>query len=112
MDRTHVHFFTWETFHEMLSEQGYAVLDAMTEMHQVPWIDTLLRSQPPKNVARWQQRLQQSNALARILLTPFASAARGRAYVSQLVSNAIIRRWPNLCVGHVAVLLELSGRRG
>lgn len=105
MDRTHLHFFTWYTFHELLSEQRYNVLETMTEMLQIPYVDTLLRSQPPKNVARWRERQQQSNALVRALLQPLALAARGRAWVSKAIVDAILERWPNLCIGHVAVLI-------
>jgi methionine biosynthesis protein MetW len=105
MDRTHLHFFTWETFHELLTEQRYRVLETMTEMQQIPLVGPVSNRRPPTRITRLRQRRKNSKPWVRLALAPWALVSEVHAWFSTTIADAIIYKWPNLCIGHVAVLV-------
>jgi len=48
LDRTHLRFFTWNTFHDLLTLQGWSVLDEMIDCWHLPVIRRLLVGVPSK----------------------------------------------------------------
>jgi methionine biosynthesis protein MetW len=110
MDRTHVHFFTWNTFHRLVREQGFVVEATMTEGEEVPLLGTLLFDLPQRAIDRLSASGDdREKDLARTARLATVGAARrirtfGNGFAEQLARIA-----PNLCAGHVAVLLRPQG---
>jgi methionine biosynthesis protein MetW len=102
MDRTHVHFFTYESFHALLAKQGWTVTARMVEGWEVPGLVALF--------GRWPlsyRRRVEAEGKGRGLRGVFRRIVYFTAGAALDIGNACARPFvwllPNLCAPHVAV---------
>ncbi len=105
MDRTHVHFFTWETFHELLARQRLEVLDRVHETVDIPFGMRLLIDWPLATVRRIEGRLPDERGLARWLDRKVLDKVLDVVRLRERWEPVLAERWPNLCLPHIAVLV-------
>ena len=111
LDRTHLHFFTWETLHELVEEQGWTIEDTFIDGFDVPGFSPELFSRQDQLVERTRKLRAEGNLLtsnlAKLALKPLYQLTRTR----QDVVKVLLREYPNLCAPHVMLRLAPGGRR-
>lgn len=113
MDRTHVHFFTWDTFHEMLERQRLEVLDRVHETVDIPLGMRLLIDWPLAAVRRIEGRIGDERGLRRWLDQRRLSSIHHVVRWRERGQAVLAERWPNLCLPHIAVLVApAAGAQG
>jgi methionine biosynthesis protein MetW len=104
MDRTHVHFFTWDTLHKLVQEQGWTILDNAVEKWDVPVAYGVFIS-APRDVRKFLERLGPGWG-GKTMRFMFHGAASGLERGGTKVVEGIAKKWPNLCAWNVALLLR------
>lgn len=99
LDRTHLRFFTWDTFHELVARLGWRVVDRVVDAWEVPGLQNLLWEWP----LAWRERIGPNRSGAGLLL--FRSLGR-LLRTHQAVGRTMGRAWPNLCAKHIGLLLR------
>jgi hypothetical protein len=104
MDRTHVHFFTYKTFHALLEKQGWTVKATMIEGWEVPGLLSLLERWPRSYRTKIEREGRGSGirGLWRRVIHWSAGAALD---LGHFLSKPFVWLFPNLCAPHVAVLI-------
>jgi SAM-dependent methyltransferase len=105
LDRTHLHHFTWNTFHSLLREQNWRIEATMAGGLEMPILQRPLIGWPER-IHAWLERgpAVEQGSLGGIQLG-LRRAARGYVSLAASLSDEIGRLWPNLCVSHLALLL-------
>jgi methionine biosynthesis protein MetW len=106
MDRTHVHFFTWETFHEMLERQRFEVLERTYESYELPFTMHLAWWWPEAKRIELESTLESKPLPARLASRVAVKLLYKIIVPRQRVGFALARRFPNLCSPHIAVLVR------
>jgi methionine biosynthesis protein MetW len=104
MDRTHVHFFTWDTLHQLVSAQEWTILGTAVEKWDVPVAYGVFIS-APRDVRKFLERLGPGWG-GRAMRAMFHGAASGLERGGTKVVEGIAKKWPNLCAWNVALLLR------
>jgi methionine biosynthesis protein MetW len=104
MDRSHVHFFTWNNFHALLRGHGWVVCDTMVDGGEIPGLQHLLHTWPHAFFAPALQRWNAGQARR----GDFFLCSIGTVLIKlgQSLSRTLVRIVPNLVAPHVAVLLS------
>ncbi len=106
LDRTHLRFFTWHSFHRFVQQQGWHIEDVMVDSWELPLGQTLLFD--------WPQQLRRTLAPEPGTKPSWRAAISRQAYYGagsligwhQSVAARIGKRFPNLCATHIAFLLR------
>jgi methionine biosynthesis protein MetW len=104
MDRTHVHFFTYDTFHALLAKQGWTVKATMIEGWEVPGLLAIFGRWP----LAYRKRIEANGfgrgigSLVRRAVYWTAGAALD---IGDVLAMPFVKLVPNLCAPHVAVLV-------
>ncbi len=106
LDRTHLHFFTWDTLHQLVRAQGWDILDTMVEGWQLP-----VGRKPlvliPRDLRRAASTLSTlKGPIGTTVYRALDGLAGGLVKGGDAVQHAVFRRWPNLCAGHIALKLR------
>lgn len=110
LDRTHLHFFTWDTIHALVREQGWEILETKIDGWAVPGAHRLLFEWPLEVRARLAD--YDDKGPARRKLEKFVFDTAGKTLgIGERISRPLIRKWPNLCAPHVAFLLSAPSSR-
>lgn len=104
MDRTHVHFFTWDTMHKLVREQEWTILDTTVEKWDVPVAYGVFIS-APRDVRKFLERLGPSWG-GRAMRAMFHGTASGLERSGTQIVEGIAKKWPNLCAWNMALLLR------
>jgi methionine biosynthesis protein MetW len=107
LDRTHLHFFTWETLHKLVSSQGWSIVDSSQEWTLPFGRDLLLEA--PKDARIYIERLAGAGATGRLLNGTVGQWASWLEQAGEKVANRIFTRWPNACAAHIALMLAPPG---
>ena len=105
LDRTHLHFFTWNTLHKLVESQGWTVADTMEEW-ALPFGMGLLRD-APKDVRAFLTQACGMGAAGRLANTALGGWAAHLENAGQTLADKICHRWPNACAAHIALMLAL-----
>ncbi len=104
LDRTHIRFFTWETFHELVADAGFEVADTMVGEWQFPVVYDLLVAGPRKlRTALWESPEQPPDSV----FGRFTKRATDEimSVHHRLAGKAGPMR-PNVCAAHMGLLLR------
>ncbi len=103
LDRTHVHFFTWDTLHALVERQGWTVMSTQVEEWELP-IGRDLFVIAPRTIRRWVERFgaREGDAVHRV--------ATGIQERGSAIAEHLYRRWPNLTAKHISLLLRPPAR--
>lgn len=104
LDRTHLRFYTWDTFHALVEAHGFRVEDRAINSWEVPGLQgawewshaTIRRLEEPEGegpLSRWGRLFARRN------LARFASA-------HQRWGASLGEHLPNLCANHIALRLR------
>lgn len=104
LDRTHVHFFTWDTLHELVDSQHWAVLDTMIDGWELP-IGRQLFVKYPARLRRSVDNLATEADAFKGVHDALSRGASSVASLGEALVERMGRRWPNLCAGHIALKL-------
>ncbi|HEX2879633.1 MAG TPA: methyltransferase domain-containing protein [Polyangiaceae bacterium] len=104
MDRTHVHFFTWDTMHKLVREQDWTILDTTVEKWDVPVAYGIFIS-APRDCRKFLERLG-SGWGARALNAMFHGLFSALERRGTKIVEGIAKKWPNLCAWNMALLLR------
>lgn len=99
LDRTHLHHFTWETFHKLVASQNWSIEDTMVDGWEVPGAHTLLFELPLSIMRRTRPTPTAGDRVAQYV----ASCA---FKLGKLLSRPLVAHFPNLAAPHVALLLR------
>lgn len=105
LDRTHVHFFTWDTLHKLLAKQQWAIQQTMTEKWDLPILYGLLITVPRK-VRRLFERVRRWGWLGNILGAPFHFVASAFERMGNKIVEGLGKLWPNLSAWNMTMLLR------
>jgi methionine biosynthesis protein MetW len=106
-DRTHVHFFTHDSFRRLVAEHGWQVRDRLFELVDIPGANTVLFDIPTMMRERYASWEQAPTALERKVQWLLYDQVATFLHRSQRrLGVHLARRWPNLCAVHMAYLLE------
>jgi methionine biosynthesis protein MetW len=111
LDRTHVHMFTWDTFHALIREQGWRIEATMCEGQEIPVLHGPLVGWPRRLRSELQGEPRHSGFnVSSAGWIQRAARAAGDAYIgaASAIADGIIARWPNLCVSHMAMVIVPS----
>lgn len=107
LDRTHLRFFTWHTFHELVREPGWQIDGVMVDAWEVPLLQRALFDLPVRLRADLEPRVQADEAGLLGAARAQLYHAAGRAMrVHQGIGKRLGRRYPNLCAKHISLLLR------
>ena len=109
LDRTHLHFFTWETLHKLLDRQEWAIVDTMVEDWQLPIASTVLVDWPGRMSRYWDRRRANNHGVVASATGLFSRLWLRAQHGGEKAAFALARNWPNLCASHIAVLLRPPG---
>jgi methionine biosynthesis protein MetW len=102
LDRTHLHFFTWDTLHKLVREQRWSVLDTMNEWY-LPWGRDLFDL--PKDARARLEKLAAEGTAGRLANASLGTLFERLDGMARALENKIYNRWPNVCAWHIALLL-------
>lgn len=102
LDRTHLHFFTWETFHKLVRDQRWSILGTMSEWY-LPWGRDLLDL--PKDARAGLEKLAARGMAGRLANASLGGLFDRLDVLARALENKIYNRWPNACAWHIALLL-------
>lgn len=106
LDRTHLHFFTWETLHELLAEQRWTIRSTMVERWELPVARKVL-VELPRSLGKLS-RERSGHGVMRRMQRPLQRWAHDLQCGGERVVERVARRWPNLCASHIALLLSVA----
>jgi methionine biosynthesis protein MetW len=106
LDRTHVHFFTWETLHKLLDRQEWTIAETMVAEWQLPVLSTALVKWPGNVRAFWDKKRAQSDGVVASVQGGMSFLARRLQRGGSLAISALGKNWPNLSASHIAMLLR------
>jgi methionine biosynthesis protein MetW len=111
LDRTHLHFFTWDTLHALVRAQGWRIEDTFIDGFELPGFQRLLFEKQDAWVAAAREIRSQGHPikkrLASLALYPLYEITRRR----EQVGTALAKAFPNLCAPHVMLKLSPGGGR-
>ena len=102
LDRTHLHFFTWNTLHKLVRQQEWSILDTMNEWY-LPWGIDLL--DVPRDARAQLEKLAGNGVAGRLLTGSLGAVLAHLEGAARALENKIYHRWPNACAWHIALLL-------
>jgi len=105
LDRTHLHFFTWETLHELLAEQKWTIRGTMVERWELPVARKLL-VELPRSLGKLSTK--PSWHVMHRIQGPLQRWAHDLQCAGERAVERVGRRWPNLCASHIALLLSAA----
>ncbi|HEX4478294.1 MAG TPA: class I SAM-dependent methyltransferase [Polyangiaceae bacterium] len=105
LDRTHVHFFTWDTLHELVESQHWAVEGTMVEGWDLPIGRQLFVKIPARLRRRLENLATESDALQGVH-DALTRGSDGVVNLGAALAARLSQRWPNLCAAHIALKLR------
>jgi methionine biosynthesis protein MetW len=107
LDRTHLHFFTWETLHELLAEQSWTIRGTMVERWELPVARKVL-VELPRSLGKLLSRERAGHGVMRKLQRLLQHWAHDLQCGGERAVERVARRWPNLCASHIALLMSAA----
>jgi methionine biosynthesis protein MetW len=102
LDRTHVHFFTWNTLHKLVRDQRWSVLDSAYIWH-LPFGKGLFDA--PGDLRANLEKLAANGVVGRLAHASLGGGLGRLDRAAQAILNKIYNRWPNVCAWHITLLL-------
>jgi methionine biosynthesis protein MetW len=103
LDRTHVHFFTWNTLHDLVKRQGWTITDTMSEWTLPVGKDILVEA--PQDARAYLERIGAAGPVGKLAHTMFGGLTDLLETGGKAIANKIFNRWPNACAAHIALML-------
>lgn len=105
LDRTHLRFFTYDTLHTFVREQGWHIEEVMVDSWELPLGQTLFFEWPHQ--VRRKLTPDGGERPDNFLWREVHKRAGNVMSVHQAVASRLGRRFPNLCATHIALLLTV-----
>jgi SAM-dependent methyltransferase len=106
MDRTHVHFFTWDSFNQLAKQQGWATEAVMFDGWNIPGANKMLVELPIQVLNHTRDTPPPNASLARLKRNAARYVSARLLSFGKRVSTPLVDRFPNLCAPHFALLLS------
>lgn len=103
LDRTHLHFFTWNTLHKLVRAQKWNVEATMIEGFAVPGLQAVLVNAPLALLAALDKEIVRPPKWMAFLMRRYIQTV---LQLSHWLTHGLARIWPNLCAPHIALLLR------
>jgi methionine biosynthesis protein MetW len=108
LDRTHVHMFTWDTFHALVRAQGWRIEATMLEGKEIPLLQGPLVGWPRRlrvEIGVSERGRGSDDAPVGRIQRAARTLVHGYDRAASATVERIVNRWPNLCVSHLALLI-------